>query len=89
MRLDRLQLLGSRSALVPRLESHKKERVVSGSDEAEQAEANDAGGVPDAGSVGQDFLDIGRDGGGAFQRSAVRELQIDVDIALILIGKKA
>ena len=45
--------------------------------------------VLDPRRIHQDFFHISRDRGRAFQRSSVRELHIDVGIALIFVGKEA
>jgi hypothetical protein len=54
VRLDGLELLGSGLAVVPVLHGDKDERVVAGSHQAEQAEAQNAGGVLDARRLRQD-----------------------------------
>src|SRR5882762_11210203 len=88
MRLDGLKLFGSGLALIPRLERNKKERVVTGAHEAEQTEADDTCRVFNPRSIAQDFFHVRCDRSGAFQRSSVRELEIDEGIALIFVRKK-
>ncbi len=88
MRLDGLKLFGSGLALIPGLERNKKERVVTGAHEAQQTEADDTGRVFNPRSIAQDFFHVGRDRSGAFQRSSVRELEIDEGIALIFVRKE-
>jgi hypothetical protein len=58
VRFDCLKLLGSGRALVPRLQGHDKERVVTRADITEQAEANNGRRVFDTRCVGQYFLDV-------------------------------
>ena len=67
VRLDRLKLFSRLSALIPGLQGDGKERVVAGADKTQQTEADDAGGVSNAGSIGNDFFNVGSDGGGAFE----------------------
>ncbi len=87
--LDLLELFIAGFALVPRLQSDEEEGVVAGADEAEQAETDDAGGVLDARGVGENVFDFARDFIGALKRSGIRQLQVDVEVALVFIGKEA
>ncbi len=66
MRLDRLKLFGSCRALIPGLERDEKERVITGSHEAQQTEADDAGRVLNARRTRKDFFYIRRGRGRAF-----------------------
>ena len=74
MGFERLKLLGSCRALIPRLEGHKKGRVITGANKTEQTEADEAGRVLDSRCIDQDFFHISGDGGRAFQRSSVGQL---------------
>src|SRR5258708_26002595 len=89
MGLDGLKLLVSGFTLVPRLEGHEKRGVVRGAHETEQTEAEEAGNVLYAWGVQERFFHVGGNCPRAFKRSAVRELHIYVEIALILVRKKA
>src|SRR5208282_1242745 len=86
---DLLELFIAGFAVVPGLEGDEEKAVVASTDKTEQAEADDAGGVLDARSVSEDVFDFARDFVGALHRSGVWQLQIDVEIALVFIGKKA
>ena len=88
-RLDFLILFRPGFAVAPGLQSDEIEGVVTGPDEAEQAEANDAGGVLDTGRVGQDFLDLSRRRCRALERSRIGKLHVDEDVALVFIGQEA
>ena len=89
VRLDGLELLGSGLAIVPVLHGDEEECVVAGSHEAEQAEAQNAGGVLDAGRLRQNILDFRRHLLGSLQRGGVGKLDVQVKIALILVGNEA
>ena len=88
-RLDFLILFRSGLAVAPGLQRDEKEGVVTGPDKAEQAEADNARGVFDAGRVGEDLLNLSRRCAGALQRSRIRKLHVDVDVALVFIGQEA
>src|SRR2546430_6940459 len=87
--LDGLKLLIARLAVVPRLQGHEKEGVVTSAHEAKQTEANHASGVLNARRVGQGAFDFPGDFVGALQRGGAGELQIDVHITLGVVGQKA
>src|SRR4029077_15168495 len=89
VRLNGLKLFGACRALIPRLERDKKERVVTGAYKAEQTKTDDAGRVSNSRCICQNFFNVSRDGCRAFQRSSVRELEIDVGIALVFVRKEA
>ena len=84
-----MKLFLSRLAVFPVLQGHEEKGVVAGPHQAKQAEADNTGGVPDARAVGQDILHLPRNFVGALQGCRNRELEIDVEVALILIGQKA
>jgi hypothetical protein len=86
--LNSLKLLIPRFAVVPRFQSDEKEGVIARSYEAEQAEANNAGRVLNTGRICQSGFDFPHDVIRALKRSSAGELQIDVQIALIFVGKK-
>src|ERR1700758_4559761 len=88
-RLDFLILLRSGIAVTPWLQSDEKEAVVTCLDKAQQAEANNAGRVLDAWGVGEDLLNLSPRCAGALQRSRVRKLHVDEEIALVFIGQEA
>jgi hypothetical protein len=69
--LDLLKLLVARFAFVPRLEGDEEEAVVAGADKAEKTEANDAGGVLDAGGFVESGLNFTSHFVGALERSGV------------------
>src|SRR6266852_1621876 len=75
-------------AVIPRLQCDKEKGVVTGSDEAEQAETDDAGGVLHTGCVGQHLLDFPYGLVRPLERGSVWKLEIDEDIALIFIGQE-
>ena len=87
--LDLLELLVAGFALVPRLQSYKEKAVVTGADEAEQAEADDAGRVLNARSVSENVFDFARDFIRALKGSCIWQLEVDVEIALVFVGKEA
>ena len=58
MRFNLPVLFLSLFAVIPRLQCDKEKRIVTGSDEAEQAETHDAGGVLHTRGAGQDLLDF-------------------------------
>src|SRR5579863_9043718 len=89
MRLDRLKLLVSGRALVPRLESDDKESVVAGANKTEQTEADDAGLVFHPRCVRQNVFYLCPCLRCSLERRVIGQLQIHIDIALIFIGKKA
>src|SRR5262249_28472603 len=86
---DGLKLLAPLFTLIPRLQSNKEEGVITGPDQAEQTETNHAGRVLDPRGVCKDFLHLSRGFGCAFLRSSIRELHVDIEVALIFIGKEA
>ena len=88
-RLDFLILFRSAFAVTPGLQGDEKEGVVTGPDIAEQAEADHAGVVLDPRRGAQDFLNVSRCRGRPLQRSRIRKLHVDVDIALVFIGQEA
>ena len=68
----------------------KTKRVVAGSHQAEQAEARDAGGrAPRRESSAQNFSIFATTCFGALQRSGVGKLDVQVEVALVLIGNEA
>src|SRR5277367_1049578 len=89
MSLDRLKLLVACFAIVPGLEGDEKERVVTGSNEAEQTESHDAGRGLNSGCVSNDLIHLRGGLRGAFERSAIGELQVHVGVTLIFVRQKA
>src|ERR1700687_5665729 len=69
-------------AITPWLQSDKKESVVTGSDKAEQAEADYACGVLHAGRIGENLLNLTCRRTRARERRGIRKLHVDIDVAL-------
>src|SRR5208282_97125 len=88
-RLDFLILLRPGFAVTPGLQSNEKEGVVTGLDKAEQAEANNTGCVFDTWRIGEDLLNLFRRSTCALERSRIRKLHVDIEIALVLIRQEA
>jgi len=86
---DLLILFGAGVAFPPRLQRHKRKGVVTGLDETEQAEANDAGRILDARSGRQNLLHISRGGIRPLQRCPTWQLHVDENVALVFVGKEA
>ncbi len=82
-------LFRSRCAIAPGLKSYEIEGVVTGAYKAEQAEANNACRVLDTWGVGENVLNLFRRFARTLQRSRIRKLHVDEDIALVFIGKEA
>ena len=76
-------------ALVPRLERHEEEAVVGRRHVREKAEAGDRVVVLDALRLGEDLLDLAADVVGPLQRRRVGELDVQVEVALVLVGNEA
>src|SRR5580704_22100 len=89
MSLDRLKLLSSGFTGVPRLESHREKRVITGTNKAQQTEAHDGGRVLNTRGTHDDFFDIRRNRSRPLQRSSVGQLQIDIGITLIFVREEA
>src|SRR5262249_7676390 len=83
-----LELFLSRFAVVPLLEVHEESCVVSGSNEAEKAEPNEARRLRNTGRLHDGFFDFVHHGARAFERCAVWQLYTDIRIALIFVGEK-
>src|SRR6266436_7290043 len=88
MRFYDLKLLVTRGPVLPLLQGHEKESVVTGAHQAQQTEADDGGDVLDARRVTDDILDLVRNLVGALQGCGVGKLEIGVEVALILIRQK-
>src|SRR4029077_14004310 len=88
-RFDLLILFRAGFTVAPGLQSDKIEGVVSGPDKAEQAEADDAREVLDAGRAGENLLNLFRCRCRSLQRSRIRELHVDEEVALVFIGQEA
>src|SRR6266404_5496143 len=87
--LDFLILFRSGLTITPGLKRDEKEAVIRSPHKAEQTEADNTRGVFDAWRVGEDLLNLPRRCARAFQRSRIRKLHVDVDIALVFIGQEA
>src|SRR5437660_12502247 len=87
--LDHMILLFPFFLIVPWLQSDKKERVVTCIHEAEQAETDHAGRVLDPRHLGHDLLNSPRNPVRAVEGSSVWKLEIEIDVALVLIGQEA
>src|SRR5580692_3453317 len=77
-RLDGLKLFSLALALIPGLQTNPKETVVTGPYIAKQTETNHAGGVLDARCTCENLLHLCRSRAGAFLRSRVGKLHVDV-----------
>src|SRR3989442_7513411 len=86
---DLLILLFAALSLIPVLEGHEKESVVSGSHEAEQAEARHRRRVLHSGRVCQDLFDFRGRVLCTLDRRGVGELKMQKHIALIFIRQEA
>src|SRR4029077_6821010 len=75
--------------IAPGLKRDEKEAVVSGPHKAEQAEADNARGVFNAGRIGEYLLNLLRRCARTLQRSRMRKVHIDVHIPLVFIGQEA
>src|SRR5713226_8886852 len=84
--LDLLKLHFPRLALVPGLQGDEKESVVAGADETKQAEADNAGGLLHSWRFGQRILDFLGDCVGALKGGSIRQLKINIKVALVFVG---
>ena len=84
--------VGGEPMLVPRfpvLERDEVKPVVGRGDEAQQAEARDAGVVLDARRRLEDLVELVADGRRAVERGRQRELNVHVEVALVFVGDEA
>ena len=88
MRLNGLKLLGSRGAIVPRIEGDDEKCVVTGTNETQQAEAHGCGRVMNPRRIQNNFFDLCRHCGGPFERRSVWQLKIDVSVALVFVRQE-
>src|SRR5579862_3452484 len=89
MRLDRLYLLRSLLAAAPFVERDPAKAVVAGAHKTEKAESENRGAVFHTRGLRQDVLHLVHHLIGALQRSGVRELQVQIEEALVFIGYEA
>src|ERR1700687_5565328 len=88
MRFYNLKLLVTRGPVLPLVQGHEKESVVTGAHPAQQAEADDGSYVLDAGRLPDDILDFVRNFVGTLQGRGVGKLEIGVEVALIFVGQE-
>src|SRR5258708_5219287 len=89
MRVNLAVLFFSLRAVIPRFQGDKDKGVITGSNEAEQAETDDAGAVLHTRCVGQYLFDFLYRFIGALQRGSVWKLEIQEEIPLIFIRQEA
>src|SRR5262249_45393594 len=86
---DVLVLLLLLRSLLPLLERDEEEGGVARPREAQEAESDDARRRLDARRSREHLLDLPRGGDGPLQRGRARKLEVQVDVALVLIRQEA
>src|SRR5262249_4378134 len=87
--LDCLKLFLPGLPVTPFLQGDEEECVVTGTDETEQAESNNGGGVLNPWGLSQNCLDFPRDFVCALQGGCIGKLEVDVKVSLILVRQEA
>src|ERR1700733_8397910 len=89
MSLNLLKLLCPCFSFSPRFESDEEKSVVTGAHKAQQTEPDDAGGVLAARCISHDFFHGSCRLIGTLQGRGVRELHVDISVALVFVRQEA